>query len=230
MPRLPTGGSCHAWSKTCRSDRAMANAMKSDETIDEKPVRIRLRRAGHKMLRLDRPVDPGAAINPKAEAVEGSGGLIDRILEAIRSNPAERRRDPRHEGVEREVWVGWWTGDDFGAISGVLLNVSSPQRRADRRASDAGRRRRPRCGSTRTSEPLSPRSAPRSWATCLRPAGRIPSASGLRLPVRRSSARRSSAVKTARGSRRSLTRAAGPRWGLERIASAGEDGSVAGFP
>ncbi len=98
--------------------------MKSDEMMGEKPARIRLRRAGHKMLRLDRPVDPGAATDPKAEAVEGKGGLIDRILEAIRTNPADRRRDARHEGVEREVWVGWWTGDDFGAISGVLLNIS----------------------------------------------------------------------------------------------------------
>ena len=32
--------------------------MKTDETKGEKPLRIKLRRAGHKMLRLDRPFDP----------------------------------------------------------------------------------------------------------------------------------------------------------------------------
>ncbi len=98
--------------------------MHTDETRNEKPLRIKLRRVGHKVLRLDSPVDPESGPDPKAAAVEKGGSLIDMILKAIRSNPADRRRDHRHPALEQEVWVGWWSGDDYEAVNGRLLNIS----------------------------------------------------------------------------------------------------------
>ena len=87
-------------------------------------MRIKLRRAGQKMVRLDTPVDAGAKTDPKAAAVEAGGSLIGLILKAIRSDPADRRQDHRHPALAQEVWVGWWTGEDFGAVNGRLLNIS----------------------------------------------------------------------------------------------------------
>jgi PilZ domain len=98
--------------------------MKTDETKGEKPPRIKLRRAGRKLVRVDKPDDPAPGAQGKVEAVEGKGRLVGLILRAIRSDPADRRRDFRHEAAGREVWVGWWTGDDFGAVAGRLLNIS----------------------------------------------------------------------------------------------------------
>ncbi len=98
--------------------------MPNDETMGEKPLRITLRRVGQKTMRLDRPVEPGADPDAKAKAVDKGGSLIEMILKAIRSDPTDRRRDPRHPALEQEVWVGWWTGDDYGAVSGRLLNIS----------------------------------------------------------------------------------------------------------
>lgn len=96
--------------------------MKTDETMDETPTRVVLRRAGQKLVRVDRPFDPDA--DPKAEAVEGKGSLIASLLSAIRSDPVNRRRDPRHPALDQDIWVGWWTGEDFGAVTGRLLNIS----------------------------------------------------------------------------------------------------------
>jgi hypothetical protein len=37
----------------------------------------------------------------------------------------ERRRSPRHEVVEAQVWLGWWRGErGFLASSAVLINLS----------------------------------------------------------------------------------------------------------
>jgi hypothetical protein len=98
--------------------------MRTEETMGEKPLRIKLRRAGQKLVRLDRPGDLEEGAEAREEAVGGNGRLIDLILKAIRANPADRRRDFRHDAVEHEVWVGWWTRDDFGAVPGYLLNIS----------------------------------------------------------------------------------------------------------
>ncbi len=98
--------------------------MKTDETRTEKPFRITLRCAGKKMVRLDRPLDPDTTSDEKASAVEGNGNLIRQLWKAIRANPADRRQDHRHPAVEQDVWVGWWTGNDFGAIKGRLLDLS----------------------------------------------------------------------------------------------------------
>lgn len=109
---------------TSQHRSTVAIPMKSDQTKTEKPLRIKLQRAGHKLVRLDRPLVPDAESDQKTEAAEGKGSLIDLLLRAIRTEPANRRQDHRHPAVEQDVWVGWWSGDDFGAIKGRLLNIS----------------------------------------------------------------------------------------------------------
>ncbi|MCA1685562.1 MAG: hypothetical protein LC745_06170, partial [Planctomycetia bacterium] len=94
--------------------------------MGETPLRIKLRRAGHKMVRLDQAVDDGTAGEPKADDAGRGGSLLGLLFKAIRSGPepADRRRELRHPAAAREVWVGWWRGEDFGAVRGRITNIS----------------------------------------------------------------------------------------------------------
>lgn len=56
-------------------------------------------------------------------AEEESPGFLARLREAFRSSE-DRRGMTRHPVVDREIWVGWWRGDDFGAVVGRLVNLS----------------------------------------------------------------------------------------------------------
>lgn len=96
--------------------------MNSDKTIRTKPLQIRLGRAGLKNLRLDRPLDPDQPDEKAATAQ--SAGLIQLILNAIRSSPADRRAGVRHPAVKHEIWVGWFSGDNFAAVKGSMRNIS----------------------------------------------------------------------------------------------------------
>ena len=107
--------------------------MNSQKTNRDPATRLKLGRAGRKLIRLDRPLfdDETSPGSPPSTASEASriafaeaGRLLDLIWKAIRSDPSDRRRDYRHEAVEREAWVGWWTGENFGAINGRMENIS----------------------------------------------------------------------------------------------------------
>lgn len=88
----------------------------------DKPLRIRLGRAGRKQIRLDRP----AGQEPESEkpATPENGLLLSSIWKSIRAHSQERRDGPRHPAAEQEIWVGWWNGEHFGALDGRLLNIS----------------------------------------------------------------------------------------------------------
>lgn len=97
--------------------------MQTDEAMPERSCRISLARAGRDLLRLDRPEGDPPDEAARQAAAE-SQGVIALIWKAIRAEPVNRRREPRHPAVKPEVWVGWWSREDFGAVQGRLLNLS----------------------------------------------------------------------------------------------------------
>jgi hypothetical protein len=61
------------------------------------------------------------AETPRAECRSFLG--LFRLWE--RQPAAERRRAPRYEAVESQVWLGWWRGEaGFLASSAVIINLS----------------------------------------------------------------------------------------------------------
>jgi hypothetical protein len=106
--------------------------MSSETFAQDQALRIHLGRAGKKLLRLDQPSLTAASGGERApdddrwnHAAE-SPSLIAMILEAVRarSNPVDRREAARHEAAGRKVWVGWWSGSDFGAVQGHARDIS----------------------------------------------------------------------------------------------------------
>lgn len=100
--------------------------MKSEEMTQDPIVRIKFGRSGRKHVRLDRPLlgepeNPNAANTDPAD--EGSR-LFRMIWKAIRYDDSDRRRARRHAAEEPEVWLGWWAGDQFGAVSGEVVDIS----------------------------------------------------------------------------------------------------------
>lgn len=103
--------------------------MNTDETTHDRALTIHLGRAGRKCLRVDRLASLGLGADapagngrPGDDSPEGPG-LLAVILKAIRSEPANRRHGYRHQAAGRVVWVGWWKGDDFGAVSGHVRDI-----------------------------------------------------------------------------------------------------------
>lgn len=81
---------------------------------------------GGKSFRFDRPGDVGNGpeADSRREAVAETPGLIAQILQTIQADPTDRRRGVRHEAAGRKVWVGWWTGDEFGGVRGRVRDIS----------------------------------------------------------------------------------------------------------
>ncbi len=93
--------------------------MNTDPITREPGPAVRLGRDGSRWVRFDRPrgeadVEETPVSNP---------GLKALILKAIRAESPERRHGIRHEAGGCEVWVGWWSGDDFGAIRGIVRDI-----------------------------------------------------------------------------------------------------------
>src|SRR5262245_45091166 len=87
-----------------------------DEMLAVSPKPIEKRR-----VRIDH-VAQGPS-TPRAES-RSLLGLFRLWPDAIASTP-ERRRSPRHEVVESQVWLGWWRGAaGFLASSAVIINLS----------------------------------------------------------------------------------------------------------
>ena len=82
---------------------------------------VRTGRSGRKLFRCDRPVASPADL-PRKEVPE-SPGLVASLLQAIHADPGERRGSIRHVAALREVWVGWWTRDEYGAIKGHVQDI-----------------------------------------------------------------------------------------------------------
>ena len=81
-------------------------------------------REGGPSFRFDRP-SGGAGLDADSQrAAAESPGLIAQILKAIRPDPADRRGGFRHQAASREVWVGWWSGDEFGGVLGRARDIS----------------------------------------------------------------------------------------------------------
>ena len=95
--------------------------MNIDPTTREPGPVVRLGRDGSKWVRFDRPGAGGPA-DPEETPVNHPG-LMALILKAIRAEAPERRGGIRHEAGGREIWVGWWSGDDFGAIRGLVRDI-----------------------------------------------------------------------------------------------------------
>jgi hypothetical protein len=93
--------------------------MNIDQTTRGPGPAVRLGRDGSRWVRYDRP---GGAAEPEATPVSHPG-LIALILKAIRADVSDRRGGVRHEARGREIWVGWWSGDDFGAIRGIVRDI-----------------------------------------------------------------------------------------------------------
>lgn len=98
--------------------------MKFEETPADGPVQISLGESEGKRIRLDRLSKKAKGSGVAGEITPESGGWIALLLRTIQARGENRRQDPRHEAIDREVWVGWWTGDHFGAESGRLANFS----------------------------------------------------------------------------------------------------------
>jgi hypothetical protein len=104
--------------------------MPPDETLRDKTIRLRPGRGGRTLVRLDQPFDPAARGKAGTGAESGAppapecGGLFDRLHKAIFAARSDRRRMVRHEVVDHNVWVGWWSGDRFGAVPGRVVNLS----------------------------------------------------------------------------------------------------------
>ena len=98
--------------------------MRLDETDRDEPSHHGSRRSTRKQVRLDKPAGPIADPPADPRITVEKRTLFDRILKAFKADNSDRRGARRHDAVEPEVWVGWWTGDDFGTSYGRLLNLS----------------------------------------------------------------------------------------------------------
>src|SRR5262249_35564673 len=58
----------------------------------------------------------------RGAAAEGTG-LVASLFQALRSEAPERRGGRRHEAAGRDVWVGWWSGDEFRAVPGRVRDI-----------------------------------------------------------------------------------------------------------
>ncbi len=98
--------------------------MRLEETDRDEPSTHGSGRSKHKHVRLDRPQT--AADEPPAEKKTSpeNRSLFDKILRAFKADNSDRRGARRHVAVVPEVWVGWWSGDEFGTVYGRLLNLS----------------------------------------------------------------------------------------------------------
>ena len=96
--------------------------MPADRTYRESQRKIRLGRSGPKDVRVDRPF--GSEPLPDAPPEAGNLGLLELLRRAIAGDPGDRRSSVRHETGRAELWVGWWSGDHFGATIGRLLDLS----------------------------------------------------------------------------------------------------------
>lgn len=83
-------------------------------------------RTRKRVLRIDTPVDPGSPPESAPKTERAQLRLIQQIVRAFRVNDKDddRRAARRHVAARPEVWVGWWSGETFGTIEGVLLNIS----------------------------------------------------------------------------------------------------------
>ena len=102
----------------------MTTHMNFEETPANRPVQSSLGESAGKRIRVDRPSEMVKGSGSAGESTPESRGWIALLLKKIQVKGENRRQDPRHEAIDREVWVGWWTGDHFGAESGWLSNVS----------------------------------------------------------------------------------------------------------
>ena len=86
----------------------------------DKPMRVTKRTVGHRTVRLDQP-----ASSPVDELTGPEHPTwIDRLRNAISADKKDLRSATRHRAVHREIWVAWWTNDEFGAVGGTLENIS----------------------------------------------------------------------------------------------------------
>jgi hypothetical protein len=98
--------------------------MRADETLRDKTVRARLARSGRKHVRLDPPYDTQATAGAPEAPSRESSRLLDRLRKAILAARSDRRDMVRHDVVDHDIWVGWWSGEHFGAVLGRLENLS----------------------------------------------------------------------------------------------------------
>ena len=98
--------------------------MRLEESEYNEPASHGSQRPKRKQVRLDKPTGPipDAPCEPKTSVENRS--LFERILKAFKADNSDRRGARRHLAVEPEVWIGWWTGDEFGTVYGRLLNLS----------------------------------------------------------------------------------------------------------
>jgi hypothetical protein len=77
---------------------------------------------GRRIVRID-PAFGVTSVTGR-EATLSRGGLIERLRRAIQLSASDRRKMVRHDVADREIWVAWWVGDEFGAVPGRLVNLS----------------------------------------------------------------------------------------------------------
>jgi|GEM_PF-1496506 len=96
--------------------------------FDKNDQIVHFDRTGKKLLRFDRPRadrEGSRAETPaQRDSVAESPRWIAQILKAIRPDLPDRRNGVRHEAHWREVWVGWWSGDQFNAVRGRVRDLS----------------------------------------------------------------------------------------------------------
>ena len=86
----------------------------------DKPMSVTKRTVGHRTIRLDQP-----ASSPVDETVcPEHPTWLDRLRKAISADKKDLRSSTRHRAIQREIWVGWWTDEEFGAVNGSLENIS----------------------------------------------------------------------------------------------------------
>ncbi|MFO0910345.1 MAG: hypothetical protein U0794_18705 [Isosphaeraceae bacterium] len=86
--------------------------------------RIHLGPVRGKHVRLDPAFHSGPETPAESPPTPESGWLFEFLRRAIQARSRDRRGALRHNVVNRDVWVGWWTRDDFGAVAGSLVNLS----------------------------------------------------------------------------------------------------------
>ena len=86
----------------------------------DKPVRVTTRSVGRRTIRMDQPAGPPAEVPVTPE----HPSWLERLRKAILADQKDLRSSKRHRAIQREIWVGWWTDDEFGAINGSLENIS----------------------------------------------------------------------------------------------------------
>ena len=86
----------------------------------EQPITAAKRTLGQRTIRLDQPAGAPAdePVSPE------SPSWLERLRLAILADRKELRSSTRHRAVHREIWVAWWTNEEFGAVNGSLENIS----------------------------------------------------------------------------------------------------------